>query len=309
MIQYYSMEILELKHILPDMTQWVDITKVTKGWSLDHKFKVTNAQSQNFLLRLTEITNLVHTQTEFDLLSQMNLPNISTPIEIGLTNDNAYVYTIYNWIEGEDTINHIQSYTKIDQYKLGIECGKHLRLIHQIPIKQPNRTWEYHYTNKINRKIEQLKNCPLALENSEIYLKCIKDTIHLLKNRTYTFQHGDFHIGNTLIKTNGDLCLIDFNRHDIGDPWEEFNRIPFSVELSPEFASGSIDGYFDHNVPEDFFPLLALYTSVNQISSLPWAIAYGEKEISTMIRLSKQTLEWYDNFSTFIPKWYCSKSE
>ncbi len=300
------MEIIEINQLIPNATQWVTISKVTKGWSLDHKFKVTNDLSQSFLLRITDIVNLNHTQIEFDQLSSMNLINISTPIEIGISNDNAYVYTLYNWIEGEDTIDVIQSYSKIDQYKLGIDCGRRLKVIHRISIEQPTVTWEERFTNKINKKIEQLKNCPISLENSDIYLKCIKDTIHLLKNRPYTFQHGDFHIGNTLIQTNGELCLIDFNRHDIGDPWEEFNRIPFSVELSPEFASGCIDGYFEHNIPNDFFPLLALYTSVNQIASLPWAINYGDKEIATMIRLSKLTLEWYDDFSTYVPKWYCS---
>lgn len=303
------MKINEIKHLIPNANQWTNISKVIKGWSHDHKYKVTNNLSQSFLLRITEIANLKHTQIEFNQLSSIKLTNISTPIDMGISIDNAYVYTLYKWIEGEDTIDHIQSYSKIDQYKLGIECGRRLKAIHRISIEQPTVSWEEYFTNKINKKIEQLKNCSIPLENSEIYLKCIKDTIHLLKNRPYTFQHGDFHIGNTLIQTNGELCLIDFNRHDIGDPWEEFNRIPFSVELSPEFASGSIDGYFEFNIPDDFFPLLALYTSVNQVSSLPWAITYGEKEVTTMIRLSKLTLEWYDNFSTYIPKWYCSKIE
>lgn len=118
------------------------------------------------------------------------------------------------------------------------------------------------------------------------------------------FQHGDFHIVNTLICTDGTLRLIDFNRHDMGDPWEEFNRIPFSAEISHAFATGCIDGYFNHNIPTDFFQILALYISVNQISSLPWALNYGPAEMETMQRLSQLTLIWYDNFKTYILNWY-----
>jgi len=300
------MEINEIKLIIPNVNQWINITKLVKGWSLDYKFIVTNKLSQSFLLRLTEISNFNHVQMEFDTLNTLSSPNISTPIEIGISLDKLYCYTLYHWIDGEDTSDCIQQSPKNDQYKLGIESGKLLRKIHQIPIAQPAISWEEHYTKKINRKIEHLNNCPLKLENSDIYLEFINKSIHLLKGRQYTFHHGDFHIGNTLIKSNGEVSLIDFNRHDIGDPWEEFNRIPFSVELSPEFATGCIDGYFNHQIPDEFFPLLALYTSVNQISALPWAVAYGEKEIDTMRRLSRQTLEWYDNFTTTIPKWYCS---
>lgn len=309
MIQYLPMKISEIKQNIPNGNQWVTITKITKGWSHDHKFKVTNELSQNFLLRISDISNLEHMQIEFNILSTLNLLNISTPIEIGISFDSVFVYTLYNWVEGNDTIDCIRAYSKINQYKLGIECGERLKSIHSIQIEQPDVSWADKFTKKINKKIEQLNNCTLKLDNADIYLECIEKTIHLLKNRTYTFQHGDFHIGNTLIQTDGKLCLIDFNRHDIGDPWEEFNRIPFSIELSPEFATGCINGYFDKLIPDDFFPLLALYTSVNQIASLPWALAYGEKEISTMRRLSKQTLDWYDNFSTFIPKWYCTNVE
>jgi len=36
------------------------------------------------------------------------------------------------------------------------------------------------------------------------------------------------------------------------------------------YATGCIDGNFDHEIPEQFFPLLALYTTVDSIGSIPW---------------------------------------
>ncbi len=48
---------------------------------------------------------------------------------------------------------------------------------------------------------------------------------HLVAECPMTYQHGDFHLGNMFLGKDGRLYLIDFDRHDIGDPWEEFNRL------------------------------------------------------------------------------------
>src|SRR5699024_10584345 len=114
----------------------------------------------------------------------------------------------------------------------------------------------------------------------------------------------DFHIGNMLIDGNDKLYIIAFDRHDSCDPDEEFNRITWCASLSPAFASGRIDGYFNHDVPDEFWKLLLLYISSNMLSSLPWAIPFGDKEISTMKRSYAELLDWYDNFQRIIPKWY-----
>ena len=56
------------------------------------------------------------------------------------------------------------------------------------------------------------------------------------------------------------MTLIDLS---FGDPWEEFNRIVWSAQVSTPFASGMIDGYFDNEVPDLFWKLLALYITTN----------------------------------------------
>ena len=126
----------------------------------------------------------------------------------------------------------------------------------------------------------------------------------LLKNRPQCLQHGDYHIGNMIITPERKLGIIDFNRYDYGDPWEEFNRIVWSAEVSPEFASGYINGYFDDDVPELFFKLLLLYICSNEISSVYWAQSFGEKEMNVMIKQVDNVMEWYDQCDSYIPKWY-----
>ena len=104
-----------------------------------------------------------------------------------------------------------------------------------------------------------------------------------------------------------ELVVIDFDRDDYGDPWEEFNRLVWSIQVSHEFATGIVDGYFNKKIPDEFWKLLALYMSVNSLSSLPWAIPYGEEEVNIMIKQSNDILDWYDDMSTYIPKWYIEK--
>ena len=120
-----------------------------------------------------------------------------------------------------------------------------------------------------------------------------------------TYQHGDYHIGNLMIDNNGQLVVIDFNRNEYGDPWEEFNRIVWCAQSAPLFATGMVDGYFDCNVPMLFWDLLALYISSNTLSSLPWAIPFGQSEIDVMTNLAKNVLDWYDGMKNTVPKWYC----
>ena len=107
-----------------------------------------------------------------------------------------------------------------------------------------------------------------------------------------------------MIDRNGVLTIIDFDRDDFGDPWEEFNRIVWCAQAAPAFASGMVDGYFAGEVPMEFWKLLALYISSNTLSSLPWAIPFGEEEIRVMRKQAAQVLQWYDNMQNPVPTWY-----
>ena len=107
-----------------------------------------------------------------------------------------------------------------------------------------------------------------------------------------------------MIDKNGVLTIIDFDRDDSGDPWEEFNRIVWCAQASPVFASGIVDGYFGGDVPEAFWRLLALYISSNALSSLPWAIPFGEAQIDVMRKQAAEILSWYDQMRQIIPAWY-----
>ena len=148
------------------------------------------------------------------------------------------------------------------------------------------------------------RSSPIKFDGSDYMIKYIEENRYLLKNRPQSFQHGDYHVGNMIITPDGDLGIIDFNRLDYGDPFEEFNRINFSARTSYSFASGYINGYFNNKVPDIFFRLMALYIATNQLSSIPWAISFGQGEIDIMLANAREVLKWYDNFKIYIPNWY-----
>jgi len=194
-----------------------------------------------------------------------------------------------------------------EQYKLGFSAGTSLRKIHSVKAPSDCEDWDIRYNRKIDKKIKTYNNCNIKIPNGDKIIQYIIANRHLLENRTQTFQHGDFHIGNLILSNNNQVYVIDFNRSDFGDPWEEFNRIPFCARKSPAFASGRIDGYFNSNVPDDFFKLMTLYICVNTISSIPWAINYGHDEVNTMLNIANQIMLWHDNMKVYIPSWYHRK--
>ena len=278
--------------------------KVDKGWSSDLKYCITDEKNNRYLLRISSIDQYQKKLNEFNYMKKVSDigVNMCEPIEFGTCEEG--VYSIQAWIDGVDAEEYIPTLTLNEQYLYGITAGKELKKIHSIeaPIDTPN--WEFRFNNKIDRKIKMYEECPLKYEKGSAFLDFINNNRYLLKNRPNTYQHGDYHIGNMMINAKKELVIIDFNRDDFGDPWEEFNRIVWCAQVSQMFAKGMVDGYFNGEVPDEFWKLLALYICSNTLSSLPWAIPFGDEEIQVMVNQANDILRWYDDMKTYIPSWY-----
>ena len=218
--------------------------------------------------------------------------------------DDAGVYSIQSWVSGVDAEAYIPTLPKERQYAYGLDAGRILVRLHSLPAPEGAEDWEVRFNKKIDRKIAMYEACPLNYEGGEAFLRHIEKSRHLLAGRPQCYQHGDYHIGNMMVDEAGVLTVIDFDRDDHGDPWEEFNRIVWCAQAAPAFAAGMVDGYFGGEVPMDFWNLLALYICSNTLSSLPWAIPFGDGEIATMRKQAKEILDWYDNMNTVVPGWY-----
>ena len=276
---------------------------VDKGWSGDKKYHIRTKNGE-YLLRVSPAEKASRREAEFhrmETVSALGVP-MCDPVEFSIQEEGAC--TILRWIDGRDAEDVIPGLPKEEQYRYGLDAGRILAKIHSIPAPAGVHNWEEYFNRKIDRKLEMYRNCPLRYDGGEYFESYLAENRHLLKGRPQSYQHGDYHTGNMMIDAGGVLTIIDFDRDDFGDPWEEFNRIVWCAQLSPRFASGMVDGYFGGSVPENFWRLLALYISSNALGSLPWAVDFGEKEISVMYRQAAEILRWYDNMTRIIPRWY-----
>ena len=288
------------------MSKITIVTKepIEKGWSGDKKYCVSDESGTRYLLRISDIAKIDEKRSEFHMMKKVAALGVPMcePIEFGVCEEG--VYSIQSWIEGVDAEDAIPVLSDTEQYVYGLESGRILRKIHSIPAPEAQEYWEIRFNRKMDRKIEKYLECPIKYEGGEAFIHYINENRHLLKDRPQVYQHGDYHIGNMMIDSQGQLRIIDFNRNDYGDPWEEFNRIVWCAQKSPLFASGMVNGYFDGKVPLEFWKLLALYLSSNTLSSIYWAIPFGQGEINTMLNQAKEVLSWYDNMRNPVPTWY-----
>ena len=280
---------------------------IDKGWSGDQKYCAVTSDGSKFLLRITSPERTYRFYLAFIRMQDAAALGISMclPVEFGQCQEGTYA--IHSWVDGVDAEAYIPTLPTEKQYAYGRDAGVILKKLHTLAAPADIPSWSERFNAKIDRKIRLYEDCPLKYENGHLFLSFLADNRHLLSDRPQTYQHGDYHIGNMMIDGDGILTIIDFDRDDFGDPWEEFNRIVWCAQASPAFASGMVDGYFAGNVPMDFWKLLALYISCNTLSSLPWAIPFGDTEITTMKNQAAQVLGWYDGMRNVVPTWYQAK--
>lgn len=286
---------------------FVSRQSIEKGWSCDRKYCVTTEDGVRYLLRVTPEEKSANRADMFRMqkaAAALGIP-MCEPVDFGRCSQG--VYTLQTWIDGQDAEAVVPGLPPERQYALGREAGAILKKLHTIPAPPDQPDWESRFNRKMDRKIQMYQECPFRYEGGEAFLDYIRHNRHLLKNRPQCYQHGDYHIGNMMLR-QGKLVIIDFDRYDFGDPWEEFNRIVWSAQTAPRFSSGMVDGYFEDRVPERFWQLLALYISSNTLSSLPWAEPFGREEVEKFLRQGRDILEWYDGMRRVVPSWYSKEA-
>lgn len=287
--------------------KWTSITQIHKGWSRDRKYAVETVNGDKLLLRTSDYEFFEKKRREFDAMKQMwqlGIP-MSEPLAFGEIEKGGEVYLLLSWIEGDSLDEVLSGLTEAEQYQLGVNAGKLLKTIHSIPAPLDQEDWEERMLAKTERYLEEYEVCPYRINQDECVITYIKENVHLLKNRTQTMQHGDFHVGNFILMSDHELALIDFNRWDYGDTIEEFYKmVLFSREVSIPFVHGQLDGYYEGTLPSDFFSLLAFYMGVVILSSITWAMAFKEEDVQGMLKRAEMIVDDYDCFQTTVPKWY-----
>lgn len=291
---------------------------IVRGWSTDRKFCVTDEHGAKYLLRISSPEKYDAKRRSFEMMqkvAELGVP-MCQPVAFGRWGQLKgtdeipavgpdHVYSLQSWIDGTDLEEAVKTMDAEAQYECGLQAGEILRKIHQIPAPEGMESWEDFFNRKVTRKIEMARECPLKFRGQEEMIDFLETHRHLLKGRPRVYQHGDYHIGNLMLDTDGRLHVIDFDRDDFGDPWEEFNRIVFCKDVSVDYAEGRILGYFGQEVlPQRFWELFAFYMAANQIASPAWGLMYGREEGEKMIRLAEDVCSWFDGMKETVPNWF-----
>ena len=145
----------------------------------------------------------------------------------------------------------------------------------------------------------------MRISDDETAVKYVKDNINKLWRETPVYLHGDFHPGNLILTPQKTLGVIDFNRWEVGDPYEEFYKLEsFGVEVSVPYCIGQIEAYFEDRIPMRFWETLAVYVAHASLFSIKWAEKFGQEEVDGMVKRCLSAMEHYDGFRNVVPSWY-----
>ena len=276
---------------------------ISKGYSEEIKYKVK--ADKNYFLKISPLSFAKKKDLELryisDLEKVIKFPDL---IEIKFENDS--ILSLYEWIDGVDFREHVTYLTDKELYQYGIQAGAFLQKIHSISIEEESINWHEFYLQKSMRKIDSFRKANIKFPEIETFIDYIHTHQYLLQDRPISLCHGDFHVGNMMVDfQTKELVIIDFGSLEIGDPMEEFNRMIWNAQLSEEFATGLINGYFNgKNIPDDFWKLMAYYMACDVVGSIPWAVNYGNNQLTTMLERAQLVLDWFDDFERVIPKFY-----
>lgn len=285
--------------------EFVSKSPIHKGFSVDKKFRVRNRQGDEYLLRISPMECYQKRRQDYDYTLRflpLGLP-MCVPIEFGICDEG--VYSLQKWIEGIDLLELLPSLSYGGQYTYGMETGRTLNRLHKLPVPEHLDSWESVFCQKAEEIIGRYQKSPVQFPKAQILINFIRENTHYVVGRPRVYLHGDYHVGNLMKGEDGKLYMIDFSSGICCDPWMDFGCIAVSASECPGFACGMIDGYFDGDIPAQFWMLLAVYTCCQILrfftSSRRIQILSCRQKI---LSLSENMLHWYDNMHLAIPTWY-----
>ncbi len=286
---------------------WLSVDKILKGWSADEKYQITTKTGEKQLLRISPISQYELKKKEYDIIAKFFKTGIfmSEPVCFGVCNKKQNVFMILSWIDGQDLEDVLPNLSIQEQYNLGYTAGDILKKLHSIPLNYEDVPQK----SKKEKKLLQLacyEKSNIRIENDETAIQYVYDNIDFICKEKPVYLHGDFHPGNLIYTKEGEIGVIDFNRWEVGDPYEEFYKMEnFAKELSVAYCIGQLKAYFgDDKIPNSFWRALAVYVAHAALYSIKWAEKFGDDEIDGMKKRCKAIFKDYDNFKLTIPLWY-----
>lgn len=287
--------------------EYIKVMSVDKGLSPNKKYYIETDAGEKLFLRISEISEYDRKKAIYEAMEKIAAIGVpmNRPVEFGVCDDGKSVYSLTTWCGAQALEAIISDFPETEQYALGVEAGRILRKIHSVPAPEGLDDWHTRYFGTIDERLEAYKHCGHSFEGGEAILGYIENYGHLLKSRPQSCLHGDYHMGNLMLDEDGSISVIDWDVADFysyGDPWLDFFQLP--ATKSPHFATGQVNGYFDGEVPVEFWRLSALYIAQGALSAIPWSLQFGQEMTDEILELCRNVMYWYDGMRSPMPRWY-----
>lgn len=295
--------ILDLSDALPGLKQSI---RIAGGWSDDEKFKLQDGFGKHYLLRFSNKVSLRRRHAQSDAMDKAASCGIrcSRPVKSGSMYSGGS-YILQTWLEGSALEGQLPQSSPKECYAFGMAAGAILRRLHKAYEDLPTEASHLNALKRIARHLGEYGKSGLKVPWESCALNAVEDGIHLLKGRPICLRHGDFHPGNMILSASEGLGIIDFDRCDYGDPFDEFYKAEmFARPLSTEFINGQLHSYFEGDPPAFFWQILKVYLADVILYSLVWAEAFGDSEVEGMMGRAIMVLEDFDDFHSLAPLWY-----
>lgn len=306
------MEVNKILSEIPSSEGWKVVEEIKYGWSDDRKFYVETEDGQKLLVRLMPINyedTYEYTKIQYNFIKECNKLdiNVCKAIDFGKITDEPYLYMILSYVDGEQLQKILPSLANERQYECGCQAGRSLRKIHDLDYGQKfdSRTELVLFVDRKDSQLDRYIKSDLRFENDEEIIEFVRLNLPQVLERPTTFLHGDYHSGNLIYTPEEKIAIIDFNRSEVGDPYEDFYKLEGFLESKP-FTRGLIDSYFESEniIPEEFWKMFKLYNLHSALCAIIWASQFTDNDLENMKIRSKRVLEDYEHGKLLIPSWY-----
>ena len=283
------------------------VEPVTGGYSPDRKYSLWRGGEPKYLMRLSAISERQRRENEFHWIGEHYSKGVLCPaaVAFGVIEEESVVYYVLDYLPGEAASEVLPRLSCEQQHEIGTIAGRELRKIHNVEGGETSVEWRERLRCKYQRYADVMRREGLRYEGQETVERYVEQRGHLLEGQPVQFQHDDFHPGNLFVRDGRFGGVIDFNRFDWGDPWQDFYKVAFfTAPLSPEFARGQVVGYFAGPPPASFWPLYNLYVGMAISFTLGWAAGDPDRPIAWAKEHAGVIVRTHDFLGGGPPEWF-----
>lgn len=222
---------------------------------------------------------------------------VSSPVEVGAFDGDRKVYSLYNFFCGDNLARRLPEFSTSHQHAFGIEAGKQLAKLQSVlpaPDDKPSEKTDIFLM--LTRMEEKGIKYDSFAEASEF----LKRHHSIPENRPVTAKHGSFSANTLFLDKDLNVGMLPLSDAYWGDPVSDLAFLSDGYSLP--FIKGVFKGMYNGLLPNDFFELLAYYTTVAALSDVESAADEAQKE-NAIVRARKIAAD-LDNYQSVIPIWY-----